>query len=428
MHEHDYIHQVIEPIIIYYKKLDVNNRIKFVQRVQYFASNFEFAGIDGFEMTDEVKYLLCCPLTQITFGLEEFDMHNFSRIVVTPGLFYAPRSQLYMKGGTFKSGLVMISWDNFYEGYLHPDDNYNLGLHEFAHVYKLCIDTTKQFDMHLQNLTHEWEKVGNEIFLKMQNSGAESFLREYAGTNPHEFFAVCVEYFFEVPQKLMQTYPELYDALCNLLNQNPMNAGGNYYHHNAIGRQQEVQTKPKNISLEARNFEPSNFVFPFLLSGFFAVCGWVPFMYLLDHQLISITNTILIVVALGLSFYYFINARMGYQSISNKFNLAFVCITVLGMPLMMLALFLNSNITLNEPKSIQLEVMKVTINTPPDPDKWRAIVEYKKGLFDNYYFVRRMKYDDAWKQWKEVIYKVDQGCFGIYVVKEIKFIKHTIEE
>jgi Mlc titration factor MtfA (ptsG expression regulator) len=72
MYEDDDIHRAIEPIITYYRNLDLKNRIKFVQRVQYFASNFEFAGTDGFEITNEAKYLLCCPLAQITFGLEEF--------------------------------------------------------------------------------------------------------------------------------------------------------------------------------------------------------------------------------------------------------------------------------------------------------------------------------------------------------------------
>jgi hypothetical protein len=226
----------------------------------------------------------------------------------------------------------------------------------------------------------------------------------------------------------MQTYPGLYDALCNLLNQNPLNVDKNYYHHNAIGRQHEVHTQPKNISLEARNFEPANFVFPFLLSGFFAVFGWVPFMYLLDHQLISITNTLLIVMALGLSFYYVINAKMGYQSISNKFNLAFVCVTVLGMPAMMLVLLINSSTAHDVPTVIALEVKKVITYTPPDPDKWRLIVEFKYDEFDNYYLLRRIKYDDDWKQWKNIVYKVDKGCFGINVVKDIKFIKHTSEK
>ncbi len=48
-----------------------------------------------------------------------------------------------------------------------------------------------------------------------------SFLRTYAFTNFEEFWAVSVEAFFELPTGLKKHLPKIYDALCEVLSQNP---------------------------------------------------------------------------------------------------------------------------------------------------------------------------------------------------------------
>ena len=49
-----------------------------------------------------------------------------------------------------------------------------------------------------------------------------SYLRSYAFSNLHEFWAVSVEAFFENPKGLKQNMPDLYIALCRVLNQDPL--------------------------------------------------------------------------------------------------------------------------------------------------------------------------------------------------------------
>lgn len=49
-----------------------------------------------------------------------------------------------------------------------------------------------------------------------------TFLRPYAGTNREEFFAVCVEQFFEQPEESKENCPERYFTLANLLKQDPL--------------------------------------------------------------------------------------------------------------------------------------------------------------------------------------------------------------
>jgi len=50
-------------------------------------------------------------------------------------------------------------------------------------------------------------------------------LGSYAATNYQEFWAVCVENFFERPSTFKIQLPELYDAICKLLNQDMLKPG-----------------------------------------------------------------------------------------------------------------------------------------------------------------------------------------------------------
>jgi Mlc titration factor MtfA (ptsG expression regulator) len=50
----------------------------------------------------------------------------------------------------------------------------------------------------------------------------QDFFREYACTNTHEFFAVAVEIFFERPEGFKNEFPDLYNVLVRLLNQDPL--------------------------------------------------------------------------------------------------------------------------------------------------------------------------------------------------------------
>ena len=53
-------------------------------------------------------------------------------------------------------------------------------------------------------------------------------MRAYGGRNMHEFFAVCVEHFFEAPVEFKNRLPDIYNHLCFLLNQDPSNFSGDY--------------------------------------------------------------------------------------------------------------------------------------------------------------------------------------------------------
>jgi Mlc titration factor MtfA (ptsG expression regulator) len=78
------------------------------------------------------------------------------------------------------------------------------------------------------HLNKSLDKV-DELYEDMQQyRETQTYLRDYAFTNTHEFFAVCVEHFFETPLHFYQKYPDLFKDLCNVLNQNPLNTKNDY--------------------------------------------------------------------------------------------------------------------------------------------------------------------------------------------------------
>jgi Mlc titration factor MtfA (ptsG expression regulator) len=56
-------------------------------------------------------------------------------------------------------------------------------------------------------------------------AGETTLLDPYAATNYQEFWAVCVETFFERSTAFRRHLPELYFSLCSLLNQDPLTPG-----------------------------------------------------------------------------------------------------------------------------------------------------------------------------------------------------------
>jgi Mlc titration factor MtfA (ptsG expression regulator) len=69
----------------------------------------------------------------------------------------------------------------------------------------------------------DFSEVARPIYERMQ-AGEATILDPYAATNYQEFWAVSIETFFEKAHTFKKQLPELYKALCILLNQDPLTA------------------------------------------------------------------------------------------------------------------------------------------------------------------------------------------------------------
>jgi hypothetical protein len=125
------------------------------------------------------------------------------------------------KGETNTRGIIVLSWQDLKEGYSSPNDNFNLGLHEMAHALELQLLLNNDYDIFFGNYYDKWNLIARDEFENVEGERA-SFFRKYAGTNKREFFAVCIEYFFESGEEFREKLPEIYYHLSVLLNQDPL--------------------------------------------------------------------------------------------------------------------------------------------------------------------------------------------------------------
>jgi Mlc titration factor MtfA (ptsG expression regulator) len=211
----DFYHQVLNKHILYYRNLNHADRKKFIDRLHDLVEHMKFIGEQGQQINLKVCALCCAPVIQITMGLETYLFNNYHTIVVYPRQFYSEKQGAYVKGGVSRGDVIFFSYEDLLRGYAIPNDALNLGLHEMAHAIHI-----EYFDEDFERRFPEWEKVAEQEVLKMRHQ-QEPILRNYAGQNKHELFAVCIETFFEQPDEMKLRAPGLYEAMCNLLNQRP---------------------------------------------------------------------------------------------------------------------------------------------------------------------------------------------------------------
>jgi Mlc titration factor MtfA (ptsG expression regulator) len=221
---------ILESRMPYYQKLSDAGKAKFIGRLVYIMDKVPIIGREEFEVNTPEKVFILASLTQLTFGFSKPHIPFLKGIVVYPDVFYSKLLKAWVKGLSMGNGMVFLSYNHFAEGYKDTKDTYNLGLHEFAHVLRFQANELSLFDERLSAYFSEWEELGTPVFMQTRTR-QEDFFRAYGGTNTSEFFSVCVENFFEVPELFKQELPELYYHLCYLLKQSPLNETSDYIFH-----------------------------------------------------------------------------------------------------------------------------------------------------------------------------------------------------
>jgi hypothetical protein len=220
-----FYHSVVSKYIRYYNRLDLEDQRKFLFRTFLFKKARRFHYIEVKESA-EMPILISAVAIQLTFGLDKFMLNYFNEIyVLKDDYHYGFYSRPFM-GHVDQSG-IYLSWDNFIKGISGQTPYCNVGLHEMGHAlaYVTFITETEE-DKHFKKEFKNFSKVARPIFADMQG-GNRNLLGEYAAVNYHEFWAVSVETFFENPVCMRLDLPELYQAMVDLLRQDPLQMRSN---------------------------------------------------------------------------------------------------------------------------------------------------------------------------------------------------------
>lgn len=212
----DKLHAFLLKQFPYYLLISESEKAIFRSRLEVLLKNKWFIAKDGLNLHDVMILFVCASMVQLTFGLKNFEFPRFNKIALFPDTFYSGMIEQEVKGLTvYHSGLVIMSWPHAYDGHKNPSDKINLILHEMAHALYLDYFGNRRMLFGFD----DWQQTAYLEFETMERNENHPFLRAYASTNIHEFWAVCIEHFFEAPQEFRQHLPKLYRSMCKILNQ-----------------------------------------------------------------------------------------------------------------------------------------------------------------------------------------------------------------
>lgn len=208
----------------FYNSLNPKDKLSFERRVQKFIDLKHFIPRGGIkEITPEMKALVAGSAIQLTFGYPNIYFAHFFRILIYPGNYYSTITHKYHKGEVNQSGLIVLSWKSFKEGFSNQTDGLNLGFHEMAHALRLLnIVENEEYDFYDKEIMNEFDKEAKYETIKLINLPLEkSIFRNYCTTNLDEFFSVAIECFFEKSYEFKQYNPKLYMLLSKILKIDP---------------------------------------------------------------------------------------------------------------------------------------------------------------------------------------------------------------
>lgn len=208
----------------YYEKLKPKHKDEFKERLAYFIASKKFIPRGELKaISREMELLIGATAVMVTFGFRNLKLKNFSKILLYPDNYYSTINKTYHQGEVNpRLGIIVISWRSFVEGFMEPNNGINLGVHEMAHALKLENQIQNE-ESNFFNVSawRNYEKLAKNEMIKLKESQTSIF-RQSASKNIHEFFAVSLESFFEIPQRLKDYDEELYKSMVYLLQQDPL--------------------------------------------------------------------------------------------------------------------------------------------------------------------------------------------------------------
>lgn len=217
--------RILREKVVFYRKLEEEARQRFEIDVRLFLLEQRIIAEHGAIVDDETRLLIAASAAMLAHGLPEWEWPTFRDIIVYPRAFdeqYQPGQHGTVAGMVHAQGPVLISRRDLRHGFKKPADGHNVALHELAHVMDFADGRADGVPADVSFVsTAPWvAMVANRLKRVRRRKGPQA-LRQYAGTNEAELFAVAVEAFFERPRDLKAKDPDLYRMLADYFAQDP---------------------------------------------------------------------------------------------------------------------------------------------------------------------------------------------------------------
>lgn len=194
--------------------------------------SFRWEAAQGFTMTDEMRVLVSAQASLLALGLDDDVFRRVTSVILHPRTVVL-RGARHVEGGLVSDspysisgqahhrGPIVLAWSTVAYEARHPDRGQNVVYHEFAHQLDMLDGTIDGMPpIRDSELRERWVRACTAEYQAIRR-GEERVLREYAGVDTGEFFAVATETFFSTPLAVRDEAPALYSVLADFYRQDP---------------------------------------------------------------------------------------------------------------------------------------------------------------------------------------------------------------
>jgi Mlc titration factor MtfA (ptsG expression regulator) len=211
-------------------------RLRELALIFLFEKRFEPA--HGFAITDAMRVrvaaLGCLPI--LSLGIDSYQ--NFASVVLYPDEFLVRDREVVdedgvvhtgddvLSGEAWEQGPVILAWSEVEQS--GKGEGFNVVAHEMSHKLDMLNGEADGVPpLHAGMRLAEWTAAFDDAYedlLDRLERDEEPWLDPYAAEDPAEFFAVCSEMFFDVPERFAKEYPTVYLQLAAFYKQEPATA------------------------------------------------------------------------------------------------------------------------------------------------------------------------------------------------------------
>ncbi len=214
--------------------LDDAERERLESLIGEFVSSMGFEASRGFAVTAEMRLLIAAQACLLLLGLDIDRFWATPTVIVHPstvvrrgqrgiGIGRVESSSIQrVQGLAVARGPVVLSWSAVDSDLGSVARGRNVVYHEFAHRLDMLdgvVDGSPPLGD--DSAARRWIEVFTDAFERLRDHDGPMVLREYAATNPAEFFAVATEAFFTIPGRLHDAEADLYAQLVSFYGQDP---------------------------------------------------------------------------------------------------------------------------------------------------------------------------------------------------------------
>jgi Mlc titration factor MtfA (ptsG expression regulator) len=214
------------------RELAPDERARLRETVILFLHDKSIRGASGLQIDDGMRLMIAAQACILVLNLDIDYFRGWVEVIVYPdefipnieytddaGIVHVEREA--RAGEAWLQGPVILSWADV----APATEGVNVVIHEFAHKLDMLNGDANGFPpLHAAMDRGRWAAAFTAAyadFCRQVDADEDVAIDPYAAENPGEFFAVVSEAFFDLPQAVLDSYPQVYAQLKDFYRQDP---------------------------------------------------------------------------------------------------------------------------------------------------------------------------------------------------------------